>query len=182
MNVYRKLQECRVELQNSALKKSGKNKHLGFQYFELSDFLPKVNEMFNTKGLFSKFDISDVASLTIIDVEDLSTVTFLSKTAPATLSKATPVQELGAEHTYIKRYLYVNALEIIENDVVDQVMGEVEEKEVRLTKVQYDRILELFTTEQLIKLAQRYKVNAIEEMTITQASDAIKKMEIAKQQ
>ena len=35
----------RVKLQNAKLKKSGKNKSAGFDYFELADFLPKLNEL-----------------------------------------------------------------------------------------------------------------------------------------
>ena len=57
MNVFEKLQLCRVELQKSNLKKSGKNKFAGFEYFELGDFLPKVNELFNDHKLFSNFNI-----------------------------------------------------------------------------------------------------------------------------
>lgn len=41
MNIYKKLQKCRVDLQNSNLKKSGNNKFAGYSYFELGDFLPK---------------------------------------------------------------------------------------------------------------------------------------------
>ena len=46
MSVYKKLQDVRVELQKTPLKKSGKNKHIGFEYFELGDFLPTVQELF----------------------------------------------------------------------------------------------------------------------------------------
>ena len=37
--------KIRVELQNAKLKKSGRNKFAGFEYFELADFLPKLNEL-----------------------------------------------------------------------------------------------------------------------------------------
>lgn len=178
MSVYKKLQECRVELQNKELKKSGKNKHLGFNYFELADFLPTVNELFKKHGLFSQFNIEDVATLTIVDTEDESTTVFTTKTAPATLQKATPVQELGAEHTYIKRYLYINALEIIENDIVDQVIGtdDVKPKE-KATKQQVARIIELFEPSRIPKMLQYAKVEKLEDLTLQQASDFIKKQE-----
>lgn len=175
MSVYKKLQECRVELQSKSLKKSGKNKHLGFEYFELGDFLPTLNEMFNRKGLFSKFDLGDVATLTIVDTEDDSQVVFTSRTAPATLQKATPVQELGAEHTYIKRYLYVNALEIIENDVVDQIIGEEPKVELKATPKQIDELKKLFTPERIVKMLEYVKVSSLEELTLEQASNFIKK-------
>jgi hypothetical protein len=180
MSVYTKLQECRVELQSTTLKKSGKNKHLGFEYFELGDFLPKLNEMFHAKKLFSKFDLDEVATLTIIDTEDNTQAVFTSRTAPATLQKATPVQELGAEHTYIKRYLYVNALEIVENDVVDLVLGDKAQEPKQIIRASANQIKELrllFTEAQIPKLLERANVKSIEELSVVQASDYIKKMQ-----
>ena len=38
MNIYEKLQKCRVDLQQMNIKKSGKNKFSGYMYFELGDF------------------------------------------------------------------------------------------------------------------------------------------------
>lgn len=181
MSVYKKLQECRVELQSKSLKKSGKNKHLGFEYFELGDFIPELNVMFKQKGLFSKFDLGELATLTIVDTEDDSQVVFTSRTAPATLQKATPVQELGAEHTYIKRYLYVNALEIIENDVVDQTLGEKEEVIAYATASQIKILKDLFTPERIEAMLKYAKVESLDKLTTEQASDYIKK-EKAKQQ
>jgi hypothetical protein len=35
MTVFKKLQAARITLQNTELKKSGKNKFAGYQYFEL---------------------------------------------------------------------------------------------------------------------------------------------------
>ena len=52
---------------------------------------------------------------------------FTTPTAAATLVKATPVQELGAMHTYVRRYLYVQVL-IIENDVVDPAFRVIKKK------------------------------------------------------
>ncbi|BBM37657.1 hypothetical protein JCM16775_0347 [Leptotrichia hofstadii] len=57
MNIYEKLQKARVELQSLGLKMGGHNKFSGFKYFELKDFLPKVNEIFENLKLFSKFDL-----------------------------------------------------------------------------------------------------------------------------
>ena len=54
-NVFEKLQQARVQLQNSKLKKSGKNAYAGFSYFELADFIPTVNNIFNDLKLFSNF-------------------------------------------------------------------------------------------------------------------------------
>ena len=44
-NLNESIISIRVKLQNSKLKKSGKNKFAGFDYFELADFLPTLNEL-----------------------------------------------------------------------------------------------------------------------------------------
>lgn len=128
-NVYQKLQKCRVELQQMNLNKSGYNKHAQYKYFELADFLPAVNEMFLRKGLFSEFSIyEDRAMLTIYDIEDTSqTINFVSPIASAKIPGANEVQCLGGVHTYLKRYLYFNALEIVENDMFDSTQGKKQE-------------------------------------------------------
>ena len=45
MSVYKKLQQARMLLQGAKLTKSGKNKFAGYEYFELSDFLPAIQKM-----------------------------------------------------------------------------------------------------------------------------------------
>ena len=122
--IEKKLQECRVELQNKKLKKSGENKFAKFKYYELTDFLPTVNQMFLEKGLFSNFSIFDnKAQLIITDTEDNDEQIFSSPIADAELKGCTPIQSLGAVHTYMKRYLYLNALEIVESDALDASVG-----------------------------------------------------------
>lgn len=122
--IEQKLQKCRVELQKKGLKKSGENKFAKFKYFELGDFIPTVNEMFNENNMFSNFSIQgDIATLTITDCEDKTSQTFTSNIADADVKGCTAIQSLGAVHTYLKRYLYLNALEIVENDALDASVG-----------------------------------------------------------
>lgn len=125
MNLYQKLQKARVALQNTKLKKSGHNKFAGFKYFELGDLLPHINNIFDDLGLFSAFTIQEnYASLTIVNSEKPDEMVFFtSPIADAQVKGTTPVQALGAVHTYLKRYLYLNALEIIENDILDASVG-----------------------------------------------------------
>jgi hypothetical protein len=125
MNIYTKLQRARVELQNTALKKSGANKFAGFKYFELGDFIPAVNLIFAELGLFAAFNIhNDIATLTVVNSEKPDElVVFSSPFADANIKGTTPVQSLGGAHTYLKRYLYLNALEIVDNDVLDASVG-----------------------------------------------------------
>ena len=126
--IYEKLQKCRVDLQNLKLKKSGKNNYAGFEYFELKDFLPTVNELFAKNKMFSNFSMdSNIAELEIIDCEDKTSVKFTSPIAELELKGCNKIQALGGTHTYLKRYLYINALEIVEADLFDAVTGKEEQ-------------------------------------------------------
>ena len=129
--IYEKLQKCRVELQNLKLKKSGKNNYAGFEYFELKDFLLTVNELFAKNKMFSNFSMNnEIAKLKIIDWEDKTTEEFTSPIAELELKGCNKIQALGGTHTYLKRYLYINALEIVESDLFDAVAGKEEPERV----------------------------------------------------
>ena len=61
----------RVELQQKNIKKSGRNKFAGYDYFELSDILPPINELqakYKTCS-FVSFN-SEEATLKIVNAED----------------------------------------------------------------------------------------------------------------
>lgn len=121
MNVYQKLQKARVELQSMNLKKSGNNKFAGFTYFELSDFLPSINELCEKHGLFTRTTFtSDLAMLEVINADAPDEViTFTSPQAEATLKGCHAIQNVGAVETYQRRYLLMMAFEIVENDALD---------------------------------------------------------------
>ena len=124
LNVYQKLQQSRVDLQNKQLKKSGINKFSNFNYFELADFLPSINEIFLKNGLSSHFNLTeDKAILRIIEISTEKEILFSSPIKEVELKGCTAIQALGAVHTYMKRYLYLNALEIVEADILDENAG-----------------------------------------------------------
>lgn len=120
MSVYKKLMQARVKLHGMELKKSGENKFAGYRYFELGDFLPQTMKIFSDLGLCSvvSFD-SDYASLTITDTDDGGYITIKSPMAEANLKGAHPIQNLGAVESYQRRYLWMAAMEIVENDIID---------------------------------------------------------------
>ena len=127
MKVYKKLNEARVALQNAPSHKSGNNKFAGYKYFELGDFLPTINNIFNNIGLCGIVSFSsDLATLTITDTEDGSQVLITSPMGSASLKGCHEVQNIGAVETYQRRYLWSAALEIIENDVLDSTTNPVE--------------------------------------------------------
>ena len=71
MTIYKKLQEARIMLQNTKLTKSGKNKFAGYEYFELGDFLPAIQNICQKVGLCGVVAFTnETAYLTIHDVED----------------------------------------------------------------------------------------------------------------
>lgn len=126
MSGYAKLQQARIKLQNTKLSKSGLNKYAGFQYFELTDFLPSVQSIFSEVGLSSSISfLADIATLSIVDTENPDKpITFTCPVVVPTMKGCNEIQALGAMMTYIRRYLYVNALEIVEHDAIDAVQQE----------------------------------------------------------
>jgi hypothetical protein len=137
--IFEKLQKARIELQNKKLKKTGKNGYSGFTYYELADFLPQVNQIFYDLKLCSNFSIeNEQASLTVTDWEDNTKEVFTSPIEELELKGCTKIQALGGVHTYMKRYLYLNALEIIESDMLDAKAGSIEEE--KTTKEQIKEV------------------------------------------
>lgn len=118
--IYDKLQKARVSLQSMELKKSGHNKFVGYKYFELSDFLPAVNNIFANLGLCQTLEFDkEMATMRIFDRDTGGQIKFTCPMAEANLKGCHPVQNLGASITYITRYLLVMALAICEHDAVD---------------------------------------------------------------
>lgn len=129
MGVHKKLMDARIQLQAAPLKKSGHNKFAGYQYFELGDFLPTINQIFSKVGLCGvvSFD-KELATLTITDTDDNSEIKLTSPMADANLKGCHPIQNLGAVETYTRRYLWVSAMEIVEHDALDSSAPLKEEK------------------------------------------------------
>ena len=125
LNIYQKLQTIRCELQTMSLKKSGHNTFAKYNYYELKDFLPAVNVLMQKHGVCTLVNFApDSAALTIINADNPNEqIMFTSPVADAALKGCTPVQNLGAVQTYIRRYLYTNAFEIVEDDALDAATG-----------------------------------------------------------
>lgn len=126
MSVYKKLMKARIELQSRKLSKSGHNKFAGYQYFELGDFIPSVQEIFAKLDLCGVVSFGkDIATLTIVDMgDDGGSIDITSPMSTAALKGCHEVQNLGAVQTYIRRYLWVTALEIVEHDALDSAKPE----------------------------------------------------------
>jgi hypothetical protein len=112
--------QARVKLLATEMKKSGLNKFAGYSYFELSDFIPHVQTIFNDIGLCGVVTFStEYAQLCITDVDDGTVVVITSPMAEANLKGAHPIQNLGAVLSYQRRYLWMAAMELVEGDAID---------------------------------------------------------------
>lgn len=144
LKLFKALQLARTKLQGKKLNKSGYNKHSNFYYYELRDFLPAVNEIFLELGLYSEFNLyPDKAILTIYcygsDINDIYSTMFSMPIVEAKdMQMLRGMQALGGITTYAKRYLYQNALEIAENDLIDSDSNN-EQRSVKSSNVVADK-------------------------------------------
>lgn len=125
MNVYQKLNTARGLFHKAPLKKSGHNKFANYYYFELGDFIVPAINIFGEIGLTSVISFGkDMATMTIINNENPEEqIVISSPMSTAALKGCHEVQNLGAVQTYIRRYLWVAALEIVEHDALDSTTG-----------------------------------------------------------
>jgi len=130
MNVYQKLNKCRLDLQAMNIKKSGKNKFAGYSYFELADILPPINKLFEENSLCAVVSFgTELATMDVIDCDKPDDkITFTSPIAEADLKGCHSIQNIGACETYSRRYLYMTALEIVEADQLDATTGKTTKK------------------------------------------------------
>ena len=137
MNVYQKLNAARAKFHSIELKKSGHNKFAGYKYFELGDFIIPALEIFKEQGLTSIISFGkETADMRIINNDKPEEVIVIeSPMSTAALKGCHEVQNLGAVQTYLRRYLWVAALEIVEHDALDSSKP-VEEKKVIITPAQ----------------------------------------------
>lgn len=122
--IFWKLSAARLMLQEQPLTKSGANKFAGYKYFELGDFLPAIQRIFNEVGLVDVISFTaDTATLTLYDSDNGQSIVFTSPMGSAQLKGCHEVQNIGAVETYQRRYLYVTALAIVESDALDATTG-----------------------------------------------------------
>jgi hypothetical protein len=121
MNIYQKLNAARDKFHSQEIRKSGLNKFAGYKYFELGDFIIPALKIFSEIGITSviRFE-NEYGFMELINTSEPSErILFSSPMSEASLKGCHPVQNLGAVETYIRRYLWVCALEIVEHDALD---------------------------------------------------------------
>jgi hypothetical protein len=120
MSVHKKLMQARVNLLSIDLKKSGRNTFQNYSYFELGDFIPYIQTIFNDVGLCGVVSFNnEYAQLCITDVDDGTVIVITSPMAEANLKGSQPIQLIGSIQTFQRRYLWMAALELTEHDTID---------------------------------------------------------------
>lgn len=181
-NIYQKLIQARVKFIETKIEKTGINKFANYKYFQLDDFIPTLDKINLELGLVSIFNLdNDKATLTIVNVENpAETLEFNIPSEAVEIKGATKIQNLGGEITYLKRYLYQNAYEITEPDLVEGVAST--NRDLQTAKAYAPKASK--TKEELITEAQAlhvnldntvkfYKVNSIDELTEKQIETSI---------
>lgn len=120
LNLFQKIQKARVELQKRDIKKTGYNKYSNYYYFELSDFLPHINEICDELGLYTKVKYTnEKAWLYVKDSETKEEEVWDTPVEVAALKGCSMIQNIGGTQSFARRYLYVLAFEIAESDAID---------------------------------------------------------------
>lgn len=147
LNVYQKLSLARKRFLERNVKKSGVNRQLEFQYFELQDIVPSATRIFQNLGLLGvvQFPPVEKNAETGLASEPVATMTVLNTDRPsetidfmvpyreveqiksnAGKSVTNPLQALGSSVTYLRRYLWMLAMDIVEQDDMDATLGQQE--------------------------------------------------------
>ena len=197
LNIYEKIQKAKVELSQLELKKTGKNQSM--KYFELGDFLPALNLILVDYKLFTEISFGDMAILTITNAEKPDErVTYTSPMAEAKLRNCHDVQNLGAAQTFLRRYLYMNAFDIVEGDILDATLDVGKDTNVPTKKAPYKLANNWIQSVQITAkecnytgdaakklIKEKYSKTSSTLLTVDQAKDFVKymkdnKLEVAK--
>ena len=122
VNLYRKIMKARKMFKDKGITKSGFNKFQNFSYYELKDIIPEAIEICIELDMATRFTYeNNNYILKIYDLENEETTEFCmpAKDYPNEGNINNQLQNLGKIQTYIRRYLYMQFLDITENDVVD---------------------------------------------------------------
>lgn len=123
MNIYGKLIVARKLFLASGIKKTGVNRYADYKYFTLDDIIPVKQKIFEDLDLVDVISFTaDHATLTLINAGNPEEfIIFDSPTARDESLIKNPIQKLGAVETYVRRYLYMLLLDIVESDVIEVV-------------------------------------------------------------
>lgn len=124
-NIFSKVMQARLQFLESNPQKSGRNEFQKFSYYELDDIVPTATRICNDLSLYTEIDLGanvfGYATMTVVNIDNPEEKVYFRIRMPEinneNMNKA--LQETGSCQTYLRRYLYLQFLDIAQNDEVD---------------------------------------------------------------
>lgn len=183
LNLYDKINKIKLEFNAAGIKKSGRNKHSGFDYYELSDIQPVLTQLCDKYKVYQAITFTnEYAQLVLADIENPdSQLAFTSPMRDISIPGANAIQALGGIETYQRRYLLLAAFDITEPDLFDAQAGTPGNREDGITSEQVQWIKDHVDVPAML---QHLGVSTILGLTKVQANAVIeaKKRQLAKQE
>lgn len=128
MCVIAKIEEIQVALMSYEFPKSGYNKYTKRKYHELKDIMPPIVNECHKRELVLLFNFTKEEAILDVtnkhDVKDYYRFVLPMPEQAALNKQMNIVQSIGADSTYLKRYLLVNSFLVLEDDVADALEPE----------------------------------------------------------
>lgn len=124
MNLLEKMEKGKEIFLKQHIKKSGTNRYYKHKYYELKDILPIVRCICKQYKLSTMFhrEIEDGHQkmvLTITDLESEEKIDFNYFLPESNKTFDDSMKDSGKAGTYSRRYLYIEAFEIVEADLIE---------------------------------------------------------------
>ena len=180
MPVFTNLNAARLAFHKLKLKKTGKNTFQKYSYFELGDFLPSALQIFADNSLCATISFTDTTCMMrVVDTVDGSQCFFESPVADAQTKGSSPIQAIGSIHTYMRRYMWVLALEIVESDGVEAASSKgpyaaPAKPEPVITEAQWMELVDLCeaTNTDIDGMVKYYKISGLSELPASKFASA----------
>lgn len=147
LNIHQKMALIKSELASIEIKKSGKNQHQKFDYLELKDFMPYILKLNAKYGINSVFNRNyEEAELILYDTESEKTLQFKMPYDYNGIGMLKGIQKDGGANTYLRRYMYITAYDLADNDTIDSADNS-KVVEPQINNERNEMALELFKRE-----------------------------------
>ena len=133
MNIYEKMSNTRLFMQEEGIKKLGKNTFAKYDYYKLADINTVMNKGLQKFRLFTQIEVqTQIAILEIVNVDNpQEKVMYSMPFIEAEMKSASKIQSWGSSVSYLSRYLILEAFQIGEAEVdVDSTEESVARAEV----------------------------------------------------
>ena len=119
MNIYEKMSNTRLFMQEEGIKKLGKNTFAKYDYYKLADINTVMNKGLQKFRLFTqKKKQTQIAIIEIVNVDNpQEKVMYSMPFIEAEMKSASKIQSWGSSVSYLSRYLILEAFQIGEAEV-----------------------------------------------------------------